>query len=174
MPESGLMELFMDELRDIYYAENQILKALPKMAKVAQSDDLRQAFQNHEEQTRGHVQRLEKVFEMHNMPARGKKCMGIEGIISEGDEMMTKEGLHGPTLDAALITSAQKVEHYEMATYGSLRTWARELGDDQAAKLLQQTLDEEGDTDHKLTALAEKMINLQAEKQMMGQGKAKK
>ncbi len=174
MPENGLMELFMDELKDIYYAENQILKALPKMAKAAQSDDLRQAFQMHEEQTRGQVQRLEKIFEMHNMPARGKKCMGMEGILSEGDEMMTKEGLKGATLDAAMITSAQKVEHYEMATYGSLRTWARELGDDQAAKLLQQTLDEEGDTDHRLTAIAEKMVNLQAENQMAGQAKGKK
>ncbi len=173
MAENGLQELFMDELRDIYYAENEILKALPKMAKVAQSDDLRQAFQMHEEQTRGHVQRLDQIFQMHNMPARAKRCMGMDGIISEGNEMMTKEGLQGPTLDAALITSAQKVEHYEMATYGALRTWAQELGDDQAAKLLQQTLDEEGDTDHKLTALAEKIVNPQAQKQTMGQRKGK-
>ncbi len=174
MADNGLMELFMDELKDIYYAENQILKALPKMAKAAQSDDLRQAFQMHEDQTRGHVQRLDQIFEMHNTPARGKKCLGIEGIISEGDEMMTKEGLHGAALDAAMITSAQKVEHYEMATYGALRTWAKQLGDDQSAKLLQQTLDEEGDTDHKLTALAEKMINPQAEREMASPSKGKK
>ncbi len=173
MADNGLEELFYDELRDVYNAENQILKALPKMAKTAQSDDLRQAFEQHEEQTRGHVDRLDKIFQMHNMKPRGKKCMGMEGIIEEGKEMMTKEGLEGPTLDAALISAAQRVEHYEMAAYGTLRTWAQELGDNQAAKLLQQTLDEEGDTDHKLTALAERSINLQAEKanpsQMPGQ-----
>ncbi len=163
MAENGLEQLFMDELKDVYNAENQILQALPKMAKAAQSDDLRQAFEMHLEQTRGQVQRLDKIFQMHNMKSAGKMCRGIQGIIEEGQEMMGEKMLQGPALDAALIAAAQKVEHYEMATYGTLRTWAKELGDDQAAKLLQQTLDEEGDTDHKLTALAERRINVKAE-----------
>ncbi len=166
MANNPLQELFMDELKDVYNAENQILKALPMMAKAAHSDDVRNAFQMHEEQTRGQVQRLDQIFDMRGMKPQGKKCMGMEGIIEEGNQMM-HQGLQGPALDAALIASAQKVEHYEMATYGTLRTWAQELGDNQAAKLLQQTLDEEGDTDHKLTALAERRVNLQAEKQSM-------
>lgn len=171
MPENGLMELFTDELKDVYHAEHQILKALPKMVKAAQSAELRKAFELHLQQTQGQVERLEKIFEIHNLPLRGKKCMGMEGILAEGEEVMTKEGLQGPALDAAMIAGAQKVEHYEMATYGTLRTWAQELGDDQAARLLQQTLDEEGETDHKLTALAEKVINLKAEREMVGRGK---
>ncbi len=166
MANNPLQDLFMDELKDVYNAENQILKALPKMVKAANSDDVRSAFQMHEEQTRGQVQRLDQIFDMRGMKPQGKKCMGMEGIIEEGNQMM-HQGLQGPALDAALIASAQKVEHYEMATYGTLRTWAQELGDNQAAKLLQQTLDEEGDTDHKLTALAERRVNLQAEKQSM-------
>ncbi len=167
MAGNTLQDLFWDQIKDIYNAENQILKALPKMAKAATSDDLRQAFQQHEEQTRGQVQRLDKIFDMHNMKPRGTKCMGMEGVIEEGKEMMTQKGLAGSTLDAALIAAAQKVEHYEMATYGTLRTWAQEMGDQEAARLLQQTLDEEGDTDHKLTALAERRINLKAEQGQM-------
>ncbi len=162
MADNPLEQIFFDELRDIYNAENQILKALPKMAKTATSDELRRAFEEHLEQTRGQVDRLDQIFSMHQMKSRGKKCMGMEGILEEGKEEM-KEKLEPNAMDAVLIAGAQKVEHYEIATYGTLRTWAQELGFDQEARLLQQTLDEEGETDKKLTHIAESRVNVRAE-----------
>ncbi len=158
---STLDDLYLDELRDAYNMETQILKALPKMAKAATSQDLRNAFQEHEQQTQNQVSRLDQIFQMHNMKSRGKKCAGMEGILEEGKEMMQED--LGEALDAAMIAGAQKVEHYEMATYGALRTWAQELGRNDEARLLQQTLDEEGETDKKLTRLAESRANVQAE-----------
>jgi ferritin-like metal-binding protein YciE len=162
MPQNNLQHLFLEELKDVYHAENQILKALPKMVKAANDDQVRHAFEQHLTQTKRQVHRLDKVFEIFDIKPRGRPCKGMEGIIAEGKEMMS-EGLEGEALDAALISSAQKVEHYEIATYGTLRTWAQEMGHSQAAHLLQQTLDEEGDTDHMLTAIAEGTVNLRAE-----------
>lgn len=160
MEITDLRELFVDELKDVYHAEKQLLKVLPKMAKAAQSQKLAKAFETHLEETKGQVERLEQIFEHLEMPARGKKCKGMEGIIEEGQELM--EEAEGDALDAALIGAAQKVEHYEIASYGTLRTYARMLGDDWSAGLLQQTLDEEGETDKKLTQLAESEVNLEA------------
>ncbi len=165
MANNPLEDLYLDELRDLYNMETQILKALPKMAKTASSDQLRQAFQEHEQVTRNQVGRLEQVFNMHGAKVRGKKCLGMEGIIEEGKEMM-QEGLEPDALDAALIAGAQKVEHYEIASYGTVRTWARELGLNKEAELLQQTLDEEGDADKKLTQIAESRVNIKAEEGM--------
>ncbi len=162
MAISSLEDLYMEQLKDLYNAENQIVKALPKMAKAATSDDLRRALEEHLEQTRNHVTRLEQIFEMHGMKARGKKCVGMEGIIGEGKELL-EEDAEPEVLDAGLIEAAQKVEHYEMAGYGTVRTWAQQLGDSQAADLLQQTLDEEGNANKKLTQLAESSINVKAE-----------
>jgi ferritin-like metal-binding protein YciE len=156
-----LQDLFVEELRDIYNAENQLIKALPKMAKAASSEELRKAFEDHLEQTRGHAERLEQVFEQLGEKARGKKCVAMEGLIEEGKELMEMEA-EDSVLDAALIGAAQKVEHYEMATYGTLRTWATILGHEDAADLLQQTLDEEGEADKLLTDIAEELVNLQA------------
>ena len=156
-----LQDLYIAELKDLYSAENQILKALPKMIKAASSPELQQGFEEHLEQTRGHVQRLEEIFEKLDQNPKGKKCKGLEGIVEEAKETM--EEIEDPAvLDAALIAGAQKVEHYEMASYGCVRTWARQLGDEEAANLLQQTLDEEAETDKKLTQLAESMVNLEA------------
>jgi ferritin-like metal-binding protein YciE len=157
-----LDELFHDTLKDIYYAEKKILTALPKMAKAAQNDDLRAAFEKHEEQTEEQVSRLEQVFESIDKKPQGKKCAAIEGIIEEGQEII-KEYKGSPALDAGLISSAQAVEHYEIARYGTLRTWAEELGLDDAAKLLQETLDEEEATDQSLTELAEAVVNQEAQ-----------
>ncbi len=168
MADNPLEQVFFDGLRDVYNAENQILKALPKLAKTASSDELRQAFEKHLEQTRGQVDRLDQIFNMHQVKSRGKKCLGMEGIIEEGKEEM-KEKLEPSAMDAVLIAAAQKVEHYEIATYGTLRTWAQELGFNQEANLLQQTLDEEGDTDKKLTRLAESRVNIRAEQGGDGQ-----
>ncbi len=162
MALSTLQDLYMEQLKDLYNAENQIVKALPKMAKAATSEDLRRAFEEHLEQTKNHVTRLERIFEQHNMKVRGKKCAGMEGLLEEGKELMQEQAA-GEVLDAGLIEAAQKVEHYEMAGYGTVRTWARELGDSQAADLLQQTLDEEGEANKKLTKLAEAGINVKAE-----------
>jgi len=156
-----LQDLYISELKDLYNAENQILKALPKMIKAASTPELQQGFEEHLEQTRGHVQRLEEIFEKLDQNPKGKKCKGLEGIVEEAKETM--EEIEDPAvLDAALIAGAQKVEHYEMASYGCVRTWARQLGDEEAANLLQQTLDEEAETDKKLTQLAESMVNLEA------------
>lgn len=161
MAEKLLDNLFHDTLKDIYYAERQILKALPKMARGAQSERLRSAFEDHREQTETHVERLQKVFEIIGKPARGKTCPAIDGIIEEGEEVMAAfKG--APALDAGLIAAAQAVEHYEMARYGTLRQWAKQLGLKDAAALLEQTLEEESSTDELLTDLAESEANIEA------------
>jgi ferritin-like metal-binding protein YciE len=157
-----LNELFDDVLKDIYYAEKKILTALPKMAKAAQSSDLKAAFQKHERETEGQVNRLEKVFGLLEQTPKGKKCEAIEGLVKEGQEGM-KEFKGSPALDAALLATAQAVEHYEISRYGTLIAWANRLDMPQAAKLLQQTLDEEKKTDEALTELAEAAINTQAQ-----------
>jgi ferritin-like metal-binding protein YciE len=159
--EKDLNELFLDTLKDIYYAEKQILKALPKMAKAATSEDLQAAFEKHHEETEGHVERLEQVFELLGKPARGKKCDAIEGIIEEGKEIM-EEYADTPALDAGLLAAAQAVEHYEIARYGTLKAWAAKLDLKDAVKLLDQTLSEEKKTDETLTRIAEKAVNYQA------------
>jgi ferritin-like metal-binding protein YciE len=159
--KNPLEELLVDELKDLYSAENQIIKALPKMAKAASSPDLKRAFERHLEETRKQVERLEVIGEALEMRLTGKKCVGMEGLIEEGKELMT-EDLEDDALDAGLIGAAQKVEHYEIAAYGTARTHASMLGFGKAAKLLQQTLDEEGNTDKKLTQLAESIINVEA------------
>jgi ferritin-like metal-binding protein YciE len=149
-----LDKLFHDTLKDIYYAEKKILSALPKMAKAAQNEDLRAAFEKHHTETEGQIERIEQVFELIEEKPQGKKCAAIEGILEEGQEII-KEYKGSPALDAGLVSAAQAVEHYEIARYGTLRTWAEELGLDQAMKLLQQTLDQEEATDQALTELAE-------------------
>ena len=157
-----LDELFHDTLRDIYYAEKKILSALPKMAKAAHNDDLRAAFEKHKTETEGQIDRLEQVFALIEEKPQGKKCAAIEGILEEGQEII-KEYKGSPALDAGLVSSAQAVEHYEIARYGTLRTWAEELGLNQAMKLLQQTLDQEEATDRALTELAEAVVNQEAQ-----------
>ncbi|TKT79024.1 ferritin-like domain-containing protein [Aquamicrobium sp. LC103] len=159
--EKNLEDLFHETLKDIFYAEKKILKALPKMVKGAQSDDLKGAFEKHRDQTEAHVERLENVFEMMGKRARGKTCPAIDGIIEEGEEIM-EEFKGTPALDAGLISAAQAVEHYEITRYGTLRRWAKELGMDDAAKLLDQTLQEESQTDTDLTKLAETAANQKA------------
>ena len=156
-----LDELFHDTLKDIYYAEKKILGALPKMAKAAQNEDLRAAFEKHKTETEGQIDRLEQVFALIEEKPQGKKCAAIEGILDEGQEII-KEYKGAPALDAGLVSAAQAVEHYEIARYGTLRTWAEELGFNQAMKLLQQTLDQEEATDQALTALAEAVVNQEA------------
>src|SRR6202046_5068468 len=151
--QKDLRELFHDTLKDIYFAEKKILSALPKMAKAAQAEDLKEAFEKHEEETQGQVDRLEKVFEEIDEAPRGKTCDAIMGIIEEGQEVM-KEFKGAPALDAGLLAAAQAVEHYEIARYGTLKTWAGELGLNQAMKLLETTLAEEKKTDETLTKLA--------------------
>lgn len=154
MKITTLRDLWVDELKDLYNAENQILKALPKMAKAASNDELREAFEEHLEQTRDHVERLDEIFTSIGEAARGKKCKGMEGVIDEGKEMLDMD-LPESVGDAALIAAAQRVEHYEIAAYGTARTYAKILGENKAAKLLQQTLDEEKKTDERLTSIAE-------------------
>ena len=161
MAAENLHELFVDELRDIYDAEKQLTKALPKMAKACDSDDLRAAFEEHLEITRMQVNRLEEVFKSLGIAARGKPCEGMKGLIEEGQEKM-EELEQGATLDAALIASAQKVEHYEIASYGTLATFAEIMGHQDAKDLLGQTLDEEKEADEKLTQVAGQ-INFEAE-----------
>ena len=160
--DKNLQELFHDTLKDIYFAEKKILSALPKMAKAAQSEDLKAAFEKHETETEEHVVRLEKVFEEIDEPPRGKTCDAIMGIIEEGQDVM-KEFKGAPALDAGLLAAAQAVEHYEIARYGTLKTWAAELGHKLAVKLLEQTLSEEKKTDEALTQLAENEVNQHAE-----------
>jgi len=157
-----LDDLFHDTLKDIYYAEKKILSALPKMSKAAQSDELKAAFEKHETETEGQIERLEKIFEMIDQTARGKTCEAINGIIDEGKEIM-QEFKGTSALDAGLLSAAQSVEHYEISRYGTLKTWARELGLNDAAKLIEQTLEEEKKTDMALTKLAESLVNQQAE-----------
>jgi ferritin-like metal-binding protein YciE len=157
----NLEELFSETLKDIYFAEKQILRALPKMAKEAESPELKQAFETHREQTEGHVERLNEVFEQLGRPARGKTCDAILGIIDEAKEIM-EEFKGAEALDAGLASSAQTVEHYEIARYGTLKTWAQQLGLDEAAKLLDETLQEEIATDKLLTKLATSSVNKKA------------
>jgi ferritin-like metal-binding protein YciE len=162
MNMESLQELYIHGLKDLYSAEKQIIKALPKMAKAASSEELRAGFEEHLRQTEEQVERLEQIFEELEVSPRGKKCVGMEGLIEEGKELI-EEDPDPEVLDAGLIAAAQHIEHYEIAGYGCVRTYAELLGYDDAAKLLQQTLDEEGETDKKLTALAEN-INVEAQK----------
>ena len=157
-----LRDLFHETLKDIYFAEKKILSTLPKMAKAAQSEDLKAAFQKHETETEEHVSRLEKVFEEIDETPRAKTCDAIMGIIEEGKEIM-KEFKGAPALDAGLLAAAKAVEHYEIARYGTLKTWAAELGLNQAVKLLEKTLAEEKKTDEALTQLAESEVNQHAQ-----------
>jgi len=161
MEMDSLRKLYVDELKDLYSAEKQILQALPKMAKKAKNAQLKQAFELHLQETQKQVERLDQVFEMLGKSSRGKKCKGMEGLLEEGKEMM-QEDMEPEVMDAALIAAAQRVEHYEIAGYGTVRTYAQILGEDKHVKLLQQTLDEEGNTDKKLTQLAESSINVEA------------
>ena len=147
-----LQQLYIDELRDLYNAENQLLKALPKMAKAASSEDLKDAFEKHLEQTKGHVERLEQVFEQLGEKPKGKTCRAMKGLIEEGSEIL-KEGGEQSVVDAGIIVAAQKVEHYEIAGYGSVRTFAHLLGQNKAAELLQATLDEESETNELLNKI---------------------
>jgi ferritin-like metal-binding protein YciE len=156
----ALKELYIDGLKDLYNAENQLLKALPKMAKAATSEELTQGFQEHLEQTKGHVQRLEKVFKSLGENPKGKKCKGMEGLVAEGTEIMG-EDFEDSVMDAAIIGAAQRIEHYEIAAYGTVCAFAKELGESEQASLLNETLEEEKETDEKLTELAEQ-INSQA------------
>ena len=160
MPNDSLRKLYIDELKDLYSAETQLLKALPKMAKAASSDELRKGFEEHLEQTKGHVQRLEQIFASLDESPKGKKCVGMEGLIKEGSEVM-EEDFEDAVLDAGLIGAAQRVEHYEIAAYGTTSEFARILGEDEQVSLLEETLEEEKETDEKLTELA-KEINQQA------------
>ncbi len=157
-----LQDLYVSELKDLYSAENQLLKAIPKMAKAATAPELKKAFEGHLEQTRGQVKRLEAIFEELDVSPKGKKCKAMEGLVEEGSEMV-EEDAEPAVKDAGLIAAAQRVEHYEMAGYGTARTFATLLGHAKAAKLLQQTLDEETETDQKLTELATTTINAEAE-----------
>lgn len=161
MELASLQQLFVDELKDLYSAENQILKALPKMAKAADSRQLQQAFREHLKQTEGHVKRLRRIFDGLGKPPTGKKCKGMEGLLTEGAELM-KEDAEPAVMDAGLISAAQRVEHYEIAAYGTVRTYAQLMGEREAAGLLQETLDEEKQTDVKLSELADN-INVEAE-----------
>ena len=156
-----LEDLYMDLLKDLYSAEKQLVKALPKMAKAAHSGDLQRAFNDHLSQTEGHVERIERIVSDLNGSPRGKKCVGMEGIVEEGNELM-KEKVEPDVLDAGLIAGAQKAEHYEIASYGTARTWAQRLGYNDAAQLLQQTLEEESMANEKLTKIAESHINMEA------------
>ena len=161
MKLDSLRELYIDELKDLYSAENQITNALPKLAKTATNPRLRQGFEEHLEQTKGHVQRLEQIFEGLGEKPTGKTCEGMKGLLKEGDEMATEEG-DTDVIDAGLISAAQRVEHYEIAAYGSVATYAELLGEDEAVELLTQTLEEEKETDKKLTQVAKK-INVEAQ-----------
>lgn len=157
-----LDDLYMDLLKDLYSAEKQLVKALPKMAKNAEAPDLQKAFQEHLKQTEGQVERIERIFSDLGGSPRGKKCVGMEGLIEEGNELL-QEDVEPDVLDAGLIAAAQKVEHYEIAGYGTARAWAQRLGYDEAARLLQQTLEEESKANEKLTQIAESHVNMEAQ-----------
>jgi ferritin-like metal-binding protein YciE len=161
MEMEDLRDLYVEELRDLYSAEKQLLKALPKMAKAATNEELAQGFEEHLEQTKGHVDRLEQIFEELGKKPTGKVCKAMQGLIEEGKELMSEDASE-EVMDAGLIAAAQRVEHYEIAGYGTVRTFAKVLGEREAMKLLQQTLEEEAQTDKKLTKLAESTINLEA------------
>jgi len=158
MAMETLKDLYVEQLRDLYSAENQILKALPKLEKAASHDELKMAFKEHREVTEKQVERLDQIFGMLGEKSSGHHCKGMEGLLKEGDEMIKETG-DEDTLDAGLIAAAQRVEHYEIAGYGTVKTYARRLGLDEQAQLLEQTLKEEGETDHLLTGLAESIIN---------------
>ena len=160
MADQGLKELYVQELKDLYNAENQLVKALPKLAKAAASDELRKGFEEHLEQTKEHVARLEEIFEGLGESPKGKKCAGMKGLVEEGSEVM-KDDFEGAVLDAALIGAAQRVEHYEIAAYGTVIAFAETLGESDHISLLEATLSEEKGTDEKLTELA-KQINPEA------------
>jgi ferritin-like metal-binding protein YciE len=168
MEHNELKELYIDELRDLYDAENRLVKALPKLAKAAGSDQLRAGFEEHLEQTKGHVSRLEEIFEALDEKPTGKKCAGMAGLIKEGHEIMD-EDFSAEVMDAALISAAQRVEHYEIAAYGCVGTWAQLLGESEAGALLEKTLEEEKETDQKLTELAQE-INIEAKDSREGEG----
>lgn len=161
MAEKNLDDLFLDTLKDIYFAEKQILRALPKMAKAASDPELKAGFEKHRDETEGHVERLEQIFEQLGKPARGKTCDAILGILEEGKEIM-EDYKGAKALDAGLVSAAQAVEHYEMARYGTLRTWAEQLGLSEAVTLLDATLQEEEATDQALSKIAISAANLQA------------
>jgi ferritin-like metal-binding protein YciE len=161
MKLESLEELYISELRDLYSAENQLLKALPKMAKAASSNELQNALNDHLEQTKGHVDRLERIFEQLHESPKGKTCHGMKGLIEEGSEILKEDG-EGSVLDAGIIVAAQKVEHYEIASYGSVRTFANLLGKNEAVSLLQSTLDEESEANELLNGLAESIVNPEA------------
>jgi ferritin-like metal-binding protein YciE len=161
MSLDSLQSLFLEELKDIYNAEKQLVQALPRLAKAAGTPELQQAFTNHLRETQGQVQRLERIFKDLGHAARGKRCVGMEGLIEEGKKIMQEEG-EDSVIDAALIASAQKVEHYEIAAYGCLRTYAQLLGNESAATLLAETLAEEEAADEKLNQIAESRVNAEA------------
>jgi ferritin-like metal-binding protein YciE len=169
MKAKGFHDLFELELKDLYSAEKQLTKALPKMAKASTNEDLRHAFESHLEETEGQIERLETIFKQLDISyTRVEKCKAMEGLIEEGKKIL-EEGLAPDVLDAALICAAQKVEHYEIAGYGCARTFAQQLGNDDIAQLLQETLDEEGRADKKLTEIAESVVNEEAEAAGVGE-----
>jgi len=163
MAKDSLRELYIDELRDLYNAETQLVKALPKMAKASSNSQLREAFEEHLRQTSEHVSRLEQIFEQMGEKPTGKRCLGMEGLVKEGAEVM-KEGFSDGVMDAGIISAAQRVEHYEMAGYGTVKTFAELLGESEHVSLLEQTLEEEKKADEKLTQIAEEVNSQAAEK----------
>jgi ferritin-like metal-binding protein YciE len=171
MPNDSLKKLYVDELKDLYSAENQLVKALPKMAKAASSDELRKGFERHLEQTKTHVERLELIFRSLDESPKGKKCMGMEGLIEEGSEVI-EEDFEDAVMDAALIGAAQRVEHYEIAAYGTVREFAKILDEPEQASVLEETLEEEKETDAKLTDLS-RQINTQAIEEAPGEERVK-
>jgi len=164
MKLDSLRTLWIEEMRDLYNAENQLLKALPKMAKRASTPELKEAFESHLEETRTHVERLEEIFAKLGKKPSGKTCKAMKGLVEEGSEMLKEDGPDS-VIDAGIIAAAQRVEHYEMAGYGAARTFASLLGEDDAEELLQTTLDEEGAADEKLTEIAESIVNEEAEEE---------
>jgi len=166
--EKTLDDLFEETLKDIYFAEKQIVRALPKMAKAAQSPDLKAGFEKHLRETEGHVERLEQIFEQLGMPVRGKRCEGMKHLIDEGNEMIA-DAEEDATRDAIMIAAVQKTEHYEIASYGTLRTWANVLGKTEVASICEETLEEEKAADEKLTAIAESFVNQQSANEGQGE-----
>jgi ferritin-like metal-binding protein YciE len=164
----GLRALWIDELRDLYDVENRLIKALPKMAKAANSEKLRAGFEEHLEQTKGHLDRLKEIFDNIGEKPKAKKCAGMMGIIKEGSELL-QEDFEGAVMDAAIISAAQRVEHYEVAAYGCVRDWAQLLGEGEASQLLEKTLEEEEETDQKLTEIARNEVNPQAKEMSAAQ-----
>ena len=162
--QKTLNDLFLDTVKDIYYAEKQVLRILPKMARNAESDDLRKVFETHKEQTQGQIERLDHIFELLGKRSQGKPCEAMLGIIEECKEHM-EEYDGSPALDAAILSSAQAIEHYEITRYGTLRSWAQKLGMDEAVKLIEETLNEEKETDARLTEVAESAVNAEAQQE---------